>query len=132
MNVNRDSWHYKLAHMISDYGRVPNNLCAYFWRVILGGFVFSLLLCVAGVVIVCVASIGMQYLYPNLFPLAVGGGIAAIFALVVILTGLITARKEKESYECNEDGERIRPEPNIVWEYLKAKKQKVCPLLEFV
>lgn len=155
LKVHESSWHYKLAynkfsaHIFNQ--KEPKDLCTYMRQVLKPVFWFTtLLLAICG----AVYNIHMLSLYgaedwvwpvsvfvhlPLLIICALGWGlmfilsITAIVAILLIVAHLFQevlwepfkARRE----ENHEDKE---PEPNLLWEWCKAQKQRVCPLIEVV
>lgn len=138
MNISRKSWHYKLIDLyIFD---PSESLCVYFWQVILFSLI-SLLL----VVFVCTAiwmiiitpifsmlwalpvhgfeyAISDEYAYSGL----VGSGIAmfTIEAIVMVMALLYYVFKKLTS-------RTYHILPDFASEYVKAKKEKVCPRIIF-
>jgi len=118
MRVRRSSWHYKLSYLGSDYERGNDNLCGYFWRtvgkaVLLLG-VFSL------------ASLLVYTYFTHL--LVISNTILLLFVLSsLIVPPLVIVYIRKILGKSPE-----MPYGNVLTGYLKARKQKVCPLIEFV
>ena len=128
MKISRRSWHYRLLRKL--YMDVPDNLCAYFWKT-----VFVLLLIPAVIVSVCAVVfvalvpaivfgaylLGFPY-YGDPVVISVIVGLVEVFILGCILREQIQTRTAFDP---------PRP-PSLVREYLMAKKQKVCPMIEVV
>lgn len=157
MNINTNSWHYKLVkNTFHSPGKsVPTSLCPYFRAVVyrLGFF---------GAIIT-----GLTIMLSNMIlePM-IGWGIAGIWAYVasffasIVILGTILAgactivfggvwawqkienwwddRKydkalERERKEAEDRENGIEPKaPNIVFAFVKAKHEKICPTLTFV
>ena len=98
MKVNVNSWHYRYMINLLEFER-PNNLCAYFWKLLLC-IVFSPIFGIMGLFVVTVCAVAWPFVWL------------------------------KEKYEA-ENMYKTR-KPNIAISYLKAKKQKACPLIEYV
>ena len=155
LGVHKSSWHYKLAYnKLSDHifnQKEPKDLCTYMRQVFKPMFWFAtLLLAICG----SVYDIHMLSLYGAedwVWPVSVFAGLFlliisalgwALMIIIVIVTFIaiviivihfflelvwepFKARRE----ENHEDKE---PEPNLFWEWCKAQKQRVCPLIEVV
>ncbi len=125
MEVRTNSWHYKLYRFGSDaFLPSQTNLCRYFWRVVWGAFIGTLL-CAAGVSIVVAVSYAFYRYTATSF--MVFGGIGAAMGLGV-LTFHIKERWDERKWAVG----GVKPEPGLIRSYLRAKKDKVCPLVTFV
>ena len=113
MEFKKDSWHYKLYKIVSDgYPPSTTNLCAYFWKVVFG--LFSIAIgCVFGLTLL--GLIGFVFYKFTLYSFAGLGILLLLIALLVI--------RDRRPYN---------REPGLVYLYLKAKKDKVCPIITFV
>lgn len=141
MNISKNSWHYKT---IRNLNRTPSrSLCLYFWQVVL----CSLFLYLIGPAVLLLGG----FCIIGGLPLVVGGllthtpdgdllwnwivmvkcwsvGIGAIVAFfavgwfIVSLWGYIKSKLSKVS---------IDKEPSVLVSYIQAKKQKVCPFINF-
>lgn len=155
MKVNKNSWHYKLMdywdYKIIDQLLYGNNvtLCKYFWNTIgaiLQSVGFVLMICTAiALLSLCFFGIivaPINYLLTAYFgvpELCEGLGVVTIFLFWVILP-IIAGFEEymRGNIKGIPDWMRSTPKeevvvtksPNLVWEYLKAKKAKVCPLIQ--
>lgn len=133
MILNTQSWHYKLVDEVSPVyaDRIKRtgtaSLCSYFWRV-----VFAALWAVIGTVAIAAAVSCITFILlvaPIMwFVAGIAGAPAFIGALVwlAVLAGtleeLIKRRKALEAPK--------EKKPNILFDYIAAKKSKVCPLME--
>lgn len=155
MKVNKNSWHYKLMDYW-DYKIIYRlnldynvTLCQYFWTVvgaILQSVGFAAMIVVAIAVFVSLAFAiiiaPINYLLTAYFgvpELYEGLGAVTIFLfwVVIPLVGGI-----EEYHRGNIKGipdwmrstskEVVKKEkkPNLAWEYIKAKKRKVCPFIQ--
>ena len=131
MNINKSSFHYKLAKLASD-GAVPNNLCAYFWLAVFGAFLYFLVILVVIGVAFCLASIGLAWWSPDFILPAFIGGALSVACLLCFLMMTIEERKTDERWAAMGEEPSPEKEPNLVIAYLKAKKEKVCPIINFV
>jgi len=113
MKIKRTSLICKIART-----RYQDNLCRFFWRLV--GHVF----CVVFIAGVSAFLIYSWIVHPQ-----------AIFLLFIILFFVGFIVLPPLAIKCLRAILRKSPElpyENIVFEYLKAKKQKVCPLIEYV
>lgn len=116
MKINKKSWHYRLLKFME--ADVPTSLCPYFWKVVfltIFAVVFSAFF-IAG-------------------------------ALVIYIIDKIDATKDAKlkalSQEAMKTGDwskydaflhpkrKTKKEPGLIRAWLRARKEKVCPKLEF-
>jgi len=117
MQVSSRSWHMRLVRWLDDDYQ-PKNLCKHFWMILLHLALLPLL--------------GILFL-----------GIVGILSLFFVLIFPIYGHRASQKI----GGEDVRPwwvriskepkpkkhrESNIFIEWVKAKKQRVCPLIEVV
>lgn len=136
MRVSRKSWHYKLYRYIHNITKgprylnpfatvtrtdapLPSSLCPYVWMIFLGlvGTAVIALLLAAGAApfgIAWFAYIGISWLIQRM------RAIPWPFH-----------RKQREP-RTSSDKPRKEPRPSLVIEFVKAHKQKVCPMVELV
>lgn len=154
MIVSKNSWHYKLI-MQWGSGDVPNilsyneslSLCQYFWgviRAILGLLVTIIMASVlfGGVAYVCIAPIalvfsaftGIWWDIPKYYEL---GMFILIFAPITLLFAGIGAtlfgpmKVFPKWFPVDKWVGMATPKKvNILVEWIKAKKSKVCPIIE--
>ena len=98
--VNKRSWHFRLNQWIGGPLYRPTNLCVYFWQTVTS--------IVFGVIFVFLAP-------PFLVCSGLWAGIRSLWKLW---------RRP------NHEASTLPREPNLVVEYLKARKRRICPLLE--
>ena len=122
MKISKQSWHYRLLFKLDL--KIPNNLCGYFWKV-----VRTILICVILSPLLVIAGVG----------LLVVGGIVWLgdrYGWWKAIEAWQT-RRYLRKVQAKEDAKRKATEappkqPSLFVAWLKAKKQKICPLLEFV
>lgn len=125
MKIKKSSWHYRLhKKMTGGFAPEYRSICSYFW-----GTVF--MSCIAFVVIPMIAAFAAllaltPFIYfftgdPGIIPLAIIFG-----SLEIILLLLFGYRRWS-----NNRAPKIK-EPSLVVEFIKAKKSKICPLIEYV
>jgi len=122
MKVKRSSLHCRISNFGGNYprghGRENDNLCCYFWRIV-GKLVFL------SIVSSWIIFILYQYFTsPQLIP----NTIMVLFLISIVIVPIISIHYIR----------KIKGEPvklsceNILYEFLKAKKRKVCPLIEYI
>lgn len=147
MIVDVNSWHYKMAkEWVGDLDYPSNNLCGYFWEVVAGilktisiAIAFSFIMLSLGFIVVSplVALFNMFFGFLD----AESGVYEAVhMATVFILIAgpyfvVDWLGKRASSLPASFNRKRVPKEtpkkPNLLFEYLKAKKQKICPIIEF-
>ena len=125
MNVSKKSWHYKLNLLFDDsedwmvrYRRY--NLCKYFWTTVSRLALFALLGGFIALVIFGSISIALE-----------PGGVFLLTGFVTLLASIpisFVAVSKFRSLGWTNDPQSF----NLVKEYMKAKKSKLCPMIEFV
>ena len=93
VQISQRAWHYR--YLVWLQTAAPDNLCAYFWKVV-----------------ACT----------TVLPLA----LLVMFPAIVVVVGSRVATDWFIDRRCG----RTRP-PSLVAAWLRAKKAKVCPLLEW-
>ena len=115
--VNRESWHFKLVSGFFD--RIDwssSNLCKYFWQVV---WSIIMILLVIGVV----ASVIVVFIINWTITLTVIGCSTFIWLPIV---AIVYFRKLGINTEIKNPKQL-----NLLSEYLKAKKEKICPVIKF-
>jgi hypothetical protein len=121
MRVNRESWHYKWKKLIIGEYNMYGNLCAYFWGCVLSialPAIFTFL-----IIIVAILFIVAMFTDPLFFNVL----IITIFGIGCIILPFIAIywyrKKTIKQY--------LVPGEEIVIEFIKAKKNKICPLIDY-
>lgn len=146
MQINTNSWHYKLVTM-NGAESAPRSLCPYFWKGVwhmafaafavcfagwgVGVDVATWLFAQCGVVLSSAAAIIPGLIVGWLMLAAIFG---TIFLIGYGIYKVISRRKEKKEaaeWEARKNGTYVPPQPNIVIAFIKARKEKFCPTLEF-
>lgn len=154
MIINENSWHYKIYAAFNSTWNRPKTLCAYFWKT----FIPVLAVSIIGFAILAAAMIiGHEILIKffifsslwTLVPASIGIGILIISVMVLIAVGAVIGPswlldkyndrkyyKEIELIAQNQERiknglEPIERKKSLIGEYLKARKEKVCPTLEY-
>ncbi len=136
MQVSRSSWHMRLCRRMSgDDPYVARDLCHHFrgvmWR--LGVIVLGVVLAIA-----CVVTMGwwlymavtIMIKYPIIGLIL---GIIAVCA-VLLIVGLRKLISWYQEHSANAVPKPPKPpkQPNLLVSYIKAKKRKICPLIDEV
>lgn len=130
MKISEQSWHYRLLNFCNYTPQ--RSLCLYFWQV-----VWSVL---TTTVAVCIMTIlAALFLYMMAMPVlaflgvVTPGGYICVILWVVVLAGIFEdqIKNKYRDWQFREKKERKESEPNILSEWIKAKKNKVCPTIEF-
>lgn len=136
MKISTDSWHYKLVDFIFKESWPSESLCIYFWQVVWSCIVTFLTSCMGTVILACIIYV---FLYEPIVKTVEGSlGVYSYWLVWVFFC----QKALKHLPEDNVVGEIFRytpwtnknvdKEPNIVLEYIRAKKQKFCPKIDFV
>ena len=125
MEIRKNSWHYWF-YKFADGGRYTSstNLCRYFWRVVLGLLLATL--CCA-VVVGLVGGAGLLFYLHTAASFMVLGAIGVVVGLC-FLASHISNKLEDRRWAAG----YVKPKPGLLRSYLKAKKDKVCPIVTFV
>ncbi|QXO12748.1 hypothetical protein pEaSNUABM49_00535 [Erwinia phage pEa_SNUABM_49] len=156
MNISTNSWHYKMNEFVYEFlnKNVATSLCGYFWQTVFAPII-TLTLAIVGLIVISILSWGALYLVGALFSnfLVWINVLPEAFQLVknvfnwrfipmsILFDVLVIAvfygkykyssYKERKIEEAKEKGAPIDSKPLLVIEYIKAKKRKICPLINF-
>ena len=109
LTISSKSWHLRLVRSYHEGSYTPKSLCGYFWAVAFAVFLTPFMAALIGVL-----AVGAVILL--LVPQAIFG----------FLMKWWPSRKTDGPME-------FKPhKPNLVWEFIKAKKRRVCPLIKVV
>ena len=157
MNINKNSWHYKMNFWFKsgNIWKMPKTLCGYFWTT-----VQHLVMCT--VLAIVVSAVGMMIGAPLVVDAGLGAwlgisstvltwvvsAIVGIISVVVFLAGSVFTmfsivfgfsklaetlkeRKAKKENARISAGLPVKEAPMVI-QYLKARKQKICPMIDYV
>ncbi|UJJ22089.1 hypothetical protein [Erwinia phage Virsaitis27] len=155
MQIDRNSWHFKLNKFYSgNEWKIPTSLCPYFWKTafftlfafikavgvaslawMLGNGLTVWLLGVVGITTGSVVTAISSVFVGLILIAAIGAvcfGIAfGVHWLTEWVKDYLEERKYQKEKERRESG--IPPkEPSLMMSFIKAKKSKFCPSIEFV
>jgi hypothetical protein len=153
MKIKRAAWHAKFYKAMYVTNKLPTNLCPYFWKLVLAvitlpitsvsflgrctsfGDRFSWIFITAfieGIIFSVGLLLSMMFglisstskINWHEFLIANGMGIAgcAVFALIGYFFEILSRWEHKAAKE---------KQPNILVEFVKAKKNKHCPMIEW-
>lgn len=109
IKVGKQSWHYRLNRKIFDFSHsdMPKSLCGYFWMTVLA----------------LVISFAIVLLSP----------VVALIVGFVFLIHFVSDKVDNFSAKRRaKRGHKGPKPPSLVVEYVKAKKNEHCPLIEYV
>lgn len=122
MIIKRTSWHYKVRRFGRDRLPYRDNLCRYFWGVVWGIVWPILLFCGGGILVGCL----VYNYFTN--PFIISDTIMLIFILLSITLPILVIWWVRVKI-----GKPPKmPCENIFFEYLRAKKRRICPLIEYI
>lgn len=156
IEFSRDSWHYRLVNRTLTTQYPSRSLCIYFWQIVWSLTVkgFHILKWPVPIMMVGVGAIFI--FWPELLPGFIGydednkmifeylswfytmGGICfimagmAVVAITVFFTLLGIGMFIRTVINAIKDSRPETEEPNVMVEYLKAKKERICPMIKFV
>ena len=154
MKINKDSWHFKLLESNkSDYFYVLTHggnvtLCKYFWVVVAnvlafcGKWVGITMGCIAALSLLAVMLSGVvTFFFANWIPFNEVNARASFVGLTLTTICFICATIEAAKnmlvdgrivpnyLKFKKSEVTVEHKPNLLLDYLKAKKAKVCPLI---
>lgn len=148
MKINKNSFSskiYKYVYNVEDW-ELPNNLCSYFWKLI-GAFLIIPLFLISHLIIAVIKRrikredlpLGILLLYSllSLFGMVMvhftePTNLFYIFIEIFGITGYIILTMSIIGYVIYRLDKKYKGGNNIVSEYIKAKKNKMCPRIEWV
>ena len=141
MNIAKNSWHYKLCNMVFNYP--SKSLCIYFWQIPYSAVVVVVWCIIILASMLCVAGAG---LYILAMPVQLAVSTVSIFDTFMLGTASLALwccvfkglndHFEDKPWNVVLIKKRVKDKPaekkeSLVRAYLKAKKDKICPTIEF-
>jgi len=118
MKIKRSSWHYKISNLGNPLENNTDNLCWYFWRAV---FKMAYLI---GILIFLIFLVHFWLINSQL----ISNTIMLFFIVSCIAVPFFAIRYLRRIL-----GKSLEiPHGNIVTEYMRARKNKICPLIEYV
>jgi signal transduction histidine kinase len=136
MKIYKKSWHYRWLIFVSNSSYdIPNNLCAYFWTVVLVAPLKFLLIVTMLIAAITALVIFPLLLIPNIWfsflsPKIIFFSILLSFPAGFIAFFLLQEQARRNGYIDKTRFPNMRP-PGLLTSYIKAKKKKYCPMLTF-
>ena len=151
MNLSKNSWHYKFNKAVDWSGcgefkyKTRFSLCGYFWLTMFNIFVKIPVMFIGGVLLLSVLSFAAHFVFyaPVVWAVSLFGvNLPVVFAtfheswvigqfVMICLSGIglyVIYKRNTHLFQSDKPSYK----PNIFLEYLKAKKRKVCPIIEVV
>ena len=159
MNINKNSWHFKmnLWFKSGNIWKMPKTLCGYFWTTVLHILFSSAIAIFIGSFawmfgwqivtetgILAWIGVSLSAFWLNVVAVPVGAVVIATFVLLfaAIAFGFIFGLEKFKEYRKNKQftkklarvkaGLPAEAEPSVFVQYLKARKRKVCPMIDYV
>lgn len=130
MQVSRKSWHYRFNAYVSFCTESETNLCGYFWFTV-GNLLKSIITVgiLLGVIFGPVDGIGNALVgdWGLHYSLILLVGVLGLCVTVCISVGLIIGIFKSIDYLKTPSVKK----PGLVGSFVKAKKDKMCPMIEF-
>lgn len=132
MKINTKSWHYRLLEGMGV--NIPRSLCPYFWKVVFMMFVIGIVISIFGLLFYTVGNkacmvlgllIGINVVLAAIIKTILGLLIMA--TIIAIIVGALIGWDYGKAHI-----KMPYKEDSMVVNYIKAKKSKICPTLEFV
>jgi predicted PurR-regulated permease PerM len=142
MDINRNKWHYKVITgdcFFMDGWYASRSLCVYFWQVVARFhwclFVFTVAVSpLATAIVLGTGTAESSYFLVKVYA-SVGVAVSLLYGILLSsFVGFLIVEGIKYVYNKfpRKHEEPSKPkEPSIIIEYIKAKKAKVCPRLNF-
>ena len=121
MQISSRAWHLRLVRKMHNKNYMPSDLCHYFWRV--AGTVAWLSVLAFGVFMWITWIVGQRWVFMGMI-LGAGIGGALFLILLKALADRFYSRESKPA--------KLPKEPGLVLSYIKARKERYCPLIEVV
>ncbi|WKV23441.1 hypothetical protein SEA1_gp0093 [Salmonella phage SEA1] len=156
MIINTGSWHCRLHDAIFDRHSRPKSLCPYFWKTVFCCFLTAIVISIAifmftfigiDLVVWLAGMIGITSGFV-IWPASTFVGAilcasigAAAFGIIYGLVKIKETIKDKiadrryakytEELERQKDPNYTPPKPNIMVEFIRARKEKLCPYIDY-
>ena len=126
MQINRNGWLYRWAYFfVEDWNRPDQaNLCPFFWRVVL-------IVPLGWLAILGILSLILTLLFAVPAHELGWKGLLITPSLLVALGAILWSASKIQRWDISTQLKVVRG-PNILVEYIKAKKAKFCPRIDVV
>ncbi len=131
MNVSKSSWHYRLLDKMDLLAWQHETLCKYFWKVMFTAVLLPLV--ALGVSFVGTIPLWWSFVEGDLVYLAAFIGAIEVVILTCWLGSTVAERWEREIAEgTREKPVKVYKPKSLFSQWLKAKHEQVCPIIDFV
>ncbi len=134
MKISEQGWHYRLMKWVGITDpRDRTNLCSYI-RGILFTIIISMVLILSSIISLVALILDLEPSMWYFKPIIVVAVVITIFEVAVLAVVVSSISSDYYSQNIKHvlfPNKIKRKEPNIFLEWLKAKKQKICPIREF-
>ena len=148
ITFKKDSWHYKLYRKFyGNWNDMPSSICPYFWKVvwaILFKYILFPIIIIPAIVALVIGSLGAIFVLPwCLLNIIMGHGAALDLwgvdvyhwkALLVDIAAWLILVSTMFVYYWLKFKRKLsstKENPSIIVEWVKAKKSRICPMIEF-
>lgn len=149
MNINTSSWHYRYNVWRTTEWKTKskNTLCSYFWFTIFNLFVAVLVGAFAIAVLFLGGDLINAVVYKwfsvncDTFPYYSGYLVYIVYGVIfwgITILGsigiafLVVSVSELKQWVCNKMNSTPKKNDGLILSWVKAKKNKLCPLINFV
>jgi hypothetical protein len=118
LKIKKSSWHYKIRNFGNDWTIENDTLCRYFWA-----FIFKCIMIIVGTGF----FVSIVYAFFD-SPFTAAITIMSLFIISIFGVPILFITWMRRKY-----GQPIElPKEHLVLKYIKAKKHKICPLIEYI
>ncbi len=131
MKVSTKSWHYRVIDLL-DFCH-PHNLCGYCWMTLWALFVLVVVWPIGIALATALVTSPFWFWLAPVYELSILGICVGLMEAALLL-GILRAVILDRRYEERRSGTRAKlviKEPSLFYTWIKAKHDKVCPLIQF-
>jgi hypothetical protein len=131
MKSSKKSLHARLYRFMY-YSDLPNNLCPYFWKLVLAFILFSFIIYISLYIGCCVLFVNYHLvkMILNCYSYNYNHAIGAVFVdicIALVFIGLYINNFIENNYK----KEKAKTNQNIIKEFIKAKYNNYCPKIDW-
>ena len=137
MKINKSSWHYKCMTESFMYDGVPVDFCGY-WRSLIAKLGWAVLLGIfGGLIFTCMLTsiVELVLFITGNVPLNLGEDQIApavgTFFWIILIFGYLGFSYSERVHLFKNVPYSFEDEPSLIVQWYRAKKDKICPMLEF-
>jgi len=140
MVISRKSWHYRYLDWSCDNFEIdlPKSLCGYFWKTVLVTVLNLLMGSLIVGIILTIPLLFWSWLHNGSPTSKIYLILLSVLAAVPCSAALIiknAREREEKLYQDRRRGIFPKEKPagflKVIWETIKARKNKVCPLIKY-